>query len=85
MRMQTLFSLLVAVFLLAACSKLTMENYGRLKIGQSYDEIVAVLGQPTRCDELLGVRQCQWGDDTRNIKIGSAANTALTLAATNLK
>ena len=71
--------------LLAACSKLTMENYGRLKMGQSYDEVVAILGQPARCDELLGIRQCQWGDDTRNIKIGFAANTALTLAATNLK
>ncbi|MBI2308926.1 MAG: hypothetical protein HYU78_16690 [Rhodocyclales bacterium] len=77
--------LLLSVFLLAACSKVNMENYNRLKTGQGYDEIVAVLGQPTRCDEILGVRQCVWGDEQRSIKVGFVGNTALTLSANNLK
>jgi len=76
---------LVLVFALAACSKLNMENYQRLKVGQSYDEVVAIVGQPARCDELLGVRQCQWGDDNRNIRVGFVAGAALTLSAHNLK
>jgi len=77
---------LVALFALAACgSKVSMENYNRLKTGQSYDEIVAVLGEPAACDEVLGVRQCQWGDAQRNIKIGFVGSKALTMAANNLK
>lgn len=77
--------LLLSVFLLAACSKVNMENYNRLKTGQGYDEIVAVLGQPTRCDEVLGVRQCVWGDEQHNIKVGFVGNTALTMSANNIK
>jgi hypothetical protein len=77
--------LLVSLGLLAACSKVNLENYNRLKTGQSYDEVVAVIGAPTRCDEMLGVRQCVWGDEQRNIKIGFVAGKALTMAANNLK
>ena len=80
-----LLPLFLAACLLAACSKVNMENYNRLKTGQGYDEIVAVLGQPTRCDEVLGVRQCLWGDEQRGIKVGFVGNTALTLSANNLK
>jgi hypothetical protein len=82
MRLPLLF---LAAFLLAACSKVTMDNYNRLKVCQGYDEIVAVLGQPARCDELVGVRHCVWGDEQRNIKIGFVASKALTLSASNLK
>jgi hypothetical protein len=75
----------LAFFVAACSSKVNLENYGRLKSGQSFEEIVAVLGQPTRCDESLGFRQCIWGDDSRAIKVGFAGNVALTLSAINLK
>lgn len=86
----SLFRLLpVAVFALAAvaCSKVNMENYARLKTGQSYDEVVAILGKPARCDELLGVRQCVWGDEKQGqgITVGFVASKALTMSANNLK
>ncbi|MFC5300013.1 hypothetical protein [Azospira restricta] len=77
--------LLLCSLLLAACSKVNMDNYNRLKTGQSYDEIVAILGQPSRCDEVIGVRQCVWGDEQRNIRVGFVGNTALSMAANNLK
>ncbi len=81
--------LLLAVFALAAvaCSKVNMENYARLKTGQSYDEVVAIIGQPTRCDELLGVRQCVWGDEKQGqgITVGFVGTAALTMSANNLK
>jgi len=82
---RSLSFLLVPILLLAACSKVSMENYQRLKTGQHYDEVVAVVGPPARCDELLGVRQCVWGDEQRNIKIGFVGDRVLTLAANNLK
>lgn len=77
--------LILSALILAACSKVTMDNYNRLKVGQGYDEIVAVLGQPARCDEVLGVRHCLWGDEQRNVKIGFVAGKALTMSANNLK
>jgi hypothetical protein len=36
----------LALFVAACSSKVNLENYGRLKSGQSFEEIVAVLGQP---------------------------------------
>ncbi len=70
---------------LAACSKLDMTHYDRLKVGQSYDEVVGVIGKPDRCDEMLGLRKCQWGNDNRYVRVTFAGNTVLTLVAHNLK
>ena len=82
--MKTLLAVLL-VLGLAACSKLTMENYAKLKVGQSYEEITAIIGQPSRCDEAIGIRQCVWGDETKGIRIGFAAGKALAFNAVNLK
>ncbi len=76
---------LATLLLIAGCSKLTMENYSKLKVGQSYEEVVGVLGEPKRCDEAIGVRQCLWGDESRGVKVGFAAGKALAFTATNLK
>jgi hypothetical protein len=85
MRLTRFLLITVLAFVAVACSKVNMENYSRLKVGQSYDEVVAVLGQPARCDEILGVRQCLWGDEARNVKAGFVGGMALTLTAHNLK
>ncbi|WP_028454032.1 outer membrane protein assembly factor BamE domain-containing protein [Chitinilyticum litopenaei] len=50
--------LLIASFLLlAACSKITAENYQKIKSGMSRDEVVAILGEPTQSEagSLLGI------------------------------
>lgn len=72
--------------LLSACgSKLSLDNYNKLKVGQSYDEIKQVIGDPTRCDEMLGVRACVWGDEQRGISVNFVADKVLLLSARNLK
>lgn len=71
--------------LLAACGKLDMVHYDRLKVGQSYDEVVGIIGKPDRCDDMLGLRKCQWGNDNRYVRVTFAGNTVLTLVAHNLK
>lgn len=85
--MRRIISLTLVIFALAlvGCSKLTMENYGKLKVGQSYEEVTALLGNPTRCDESLGIRQCIWGDENKGAKVGFAAGKALAFSANNLK
>lgn len=75
----------LSLFGLAACNKISIDNYQRLKAGQSFDEVVAIIGQPNKCDETLGVRQCQWGDDKSGISGNFIAGQALIFSARNLK
>ena len=85
MRIFRFFLFSVLAFVALVCGQVNMENYSRLKTGQGYDEVVAILGQPARCDEMLGVRQCVWGDDKQGITVGFVASKALTMSANNLK
>lgn len=76
---------LLMTLMLLGCSKLSMENYAKLKVGQDYGEVTAILGDPARCDESLGIRQCLWGDENKGVKVGFAAGKALAFSANNLK
>ena len=74
-----------ASILVAACgSKVTLENYNKLRAGQSYDEVKAVLGDPARCDEALGIRACLWGDEQKAISVNFAAGKVILHSAKNL-
>lgn len=71
---------------LGACgSQLSLDNYNRLKVGQSYDEVKQIIGDPARCDELLGVRTCVWGDEQRGVSINFVAGKVILLSAKSLK
>ncbi len=79
-------TIVLALFALAACSnKVSLENYGRLRTGQSYDEVKQILGDPARCDEALGIRTCVWGDEQRGISVNFVAGQVMLLSARNLK
>ncbi|HCU66866.1 MAG TPA: DUF3862 domain-containing protein [Rheinheimera sp.] len=62
---------------LAACSKLSMDNYQQLKTGMSYNEVTAIIGEPASCEEALGTRTCLWGDDNKQIKAAFLAEKAM--------
>jgi hypothetical protein len=66
-----------AVLLLAGCSKLSMENYNQLKVGMSYQEVTAIIGDAKSCEEVIGTRSCVWGDDNKGIKAGFVADKAI--------
>ncbi len=73
-------------FLLGACgSQISLDNYSKLKVGQTYDEVKQVIGEPARCDEMLSVRTCVWGDEQRGISVNFVAGKVLLLSARNLK
>ncbi|WP_305072520.1 hypothetical protein [Propionivibrio sp.] len=77
--------MVAATILVAACgSKVTLENYNKLRAGQSYDEVKAVLGDPARCDEALGIRACLWGDEQKAISVNFAAGKVILHSAKNL-
>lgn len=76
----------LAGVVLAACgSKVSLENYGKLHTGQSYDEVKQILGDPARCDEALGIRTCVWGDEQHGISVNFFADKVMLLSAKNLK
>jgi len=50
-------ALLVACLLLAACSKVTQENFARIQDGMTEQEVTAILGSPaeTSSGSMLGI------------------------------
>lgn len=84
--LRRIVGIFLASLLLAACgSQLSMENYNKLKVGQSYEEVRKIVGEPARCDEMLGIRTCIWGDEKQGITINFVAGQVMLLSATNLK
>jgi hypothetical protein len=83
MKIQILFAMVLLLSLLA-CSKLTQENYNKIQMGMTYDEVVALLGAPAKCDDVMGVRSCTWGDETRSVNVNFMGGKVLLYASSNL-
>ncbi len=60
---------LACLLLSAGCSKLSKQNYDRLKIGMEYAEVRAILGDGPICDAAMGAKSCTWGDEQKNITV----------------
>jgi hypothetical protein len=78
-------ALLVSICLLAACSKVTAENYAKLRAGMSYKEVSGILGNPTSCDDALGFKSCQWGDAKSHVTVRFAGDAVILYSAENLR
>jgi hypothetical protein len=78
---------LVILLLLAltACSRLTAENYDRIEVAMGYDEVKQIIGEPTHCDDVLGVKQCTWGDESQHIKVSFVGGRATFMTARNVR
>lgn len=71
--------------LLAACGKVTAENYAKIKVGMEYREVTAILGNPARCDDTAGFKSCKWGDDKSSITVRFVADKVALLSAENIR
>ena len=67
----------LVVLIIVGCSKLTMENYDKLKIGMAYNKVVNTIGSPEKCSDVMGVRNCQWGNEKKSIKVTFAGDKVL--------
>jgi hypothetical protein len=83
---KTVLLLSICGFLLLAvgCSKVTKENYDKLKVGQDYDEVVQILGKADECSATLGIKNCRWGDDAKHIAVKFAGNKAIFFSSQGL-
>jgi len=77
--------LILLVATLCGCSKLTSENYAKIKTGIEYGEVVKILGKPDSCSEALFVKSCVWGDEKKNITVSFVADKAILSASRNIK
>jgi hypothetical protein len=77
--------LLAAALAATGCSKLTPENYAKIKPGMRYEEVKAILGDPARCDDVMAFKSCRWGDDSRNITVRFAGDQVVLHSAENIR
>ncbi|MDH4204196.1 MAG: DUF3862 domain-containing protein [Desulfobacteraceae bacterium] len=64
-----------SVLSIVGCNKVSKENYDKIKIGMSYEEVVGVLGKPDTCeDPVLKTKSCMWGSSDKQIKIKFVAD-----------
>lgn len=73
------------LLLVLGCSPLTQENYNKITVGMSYDQVTALIGKPDTCDDVMGVRNCVWGDEKRSVQVGFVADKVLLFSANNLE
>ncbi len=75
--MKHLIVLIIAALMfsliLAGCSKVNRENYDKVKVGMEYSQMIELLGEPDKCDAALGMKNCVWGNETKNITISFIA------------
>jgi hypothetical protein len=72
------------LLVMLGCSKVTLENYNKVSVGMSYEEVTQLIGQPDKCDDVMGVRNCLWGDEKRSINISFVGDKVLLFASNNL-
>jgi hypothetical protein len=81
-RLIVALSLLV---MLLGCSKLTQENYAKIKTGIEYTEVVKILGKPDSCSEALFVKSCVWGNEQKNITVNFVGDKVILSTSRNIK
>lgn len=73
----------VSLFILA-CSKVTQENYEKIKLGMSYEEVVDILGRAQECGSSIGVTNCRWESNEKYIKVQFIADKVVFFSAKGL-
>ncbi len=71
-------------FLIVACGNLTQQNYEKIKVGMSYQEVEKILGPNPVCDSVMGVKSCTWGTADKHIKVQFVAEKVTLYSAKGL-
>jgi hypothetical protein len=71
-------------FFTFACSKVTQENYEKIEVGMTYEEIIDILGKAQECNSAVGMSNCKWGADEKFIKIQFVSDKVILFSAKGL-
>ena len=86
-RVQAVFKLILGVAVVlavAACSKLTPENYSKVKVGMEYSEVVKIIGEPNGCSAVLNAQNCQWKDGDKEVQVKFVADKVVFVSGKGL-
>ena len=84
-KMKVFLLALLVTLLLGGCSRITKDNYDKLKMGMEYSEVTALLGKPNNCNDSLNVKSCIWGNETKNIKVNFLSDKVIVFSGTGIK
>lgn len=73
------------LLILFGCSKLTLENYRKITVGMHYDEVTRLIGEPEKCDDVMGIRSCTWGSGKPSVHVSFVADQVLLYSSSNLE
>jgi hypothetical protein len=76
--------IIIVSFFVLACSKVTQENYEKIKLGMAYEEVVDILGKAQECDSSIGMTNCRWESNGKFIKIQFIADKVVLFSAKGL-
>jgi uncharacterized lipoprotein NlpE involved in copper resistance len=76
---------LTLLLLLIGCSRLTQENYDKIKLGMSFQEVEKLLGSGPICDSALGMKSCTWGSADKFVKVQFVSEKAVLHVAKGLR
>ncbi len=77
--------LLVGILLaIMGCSKVTPQNFEKLNSGMSYEEVRKIIGEPTNCESMIGVKTCVWKDGEKTIDVKFLTDKVLLFSSSNL-
>jgi len=69
-KLEMLAIFMFSILTIVGCDKVNKENYDKVKIGMSYEEVLGILGKPDTCqDPVLKTKTCIWGSSDKQIKI----------------
>lgn len=78
-------ALLGVCLLVVACTRITQENYSKIKVGMDHNAVEALIGKPTECSAALGVSSCKWVDGVSSISVQYAGDRVAIYSADGLK
>jgi len=73
----------VSLFIFS-CSKVTQENYEKIKLGMPYEEVIDILGKAQECYSSIGMTNCRWESNGKYIKIQFIADKVVLFSAKGL-
>ncbi len=74
----------ISTFMFLGCSKINKENYGKLKVGMGYEEVLKIIGKPDSCKSTLGVKNCVWEESSKKIRVKFVVDKVLWLSSDRL-
>ena len=80
-----LLLILSLCFSTTGCDNLTQENYSKIKVGMSLQEVEKLLGSSPTCDSAVGMKNCTWGSADKHVKVQFVADKVALYSAKGLK